>query len=192
MSKLSYTQAITIITLLQISSCLSTQGQDITGQCLSKDLESLVSQGCNFNPNPQTLELLQSFGRPSEDFNFGQATYQEAIVLWQKPKFIAGYFKKAIANPKTPLSGEIAGGIQYFGDYTVIGMQNIHLCSDNGDFADYSITNTQILIETSKTAGQNKDDLRNAGWQLGCLNKIASLKKLLGGEKLTHSLIASE
>ena len=192
MSKISFTHILTSLALIGLGSCLVKEGRNITGQCLTKDLESLVSQGCNFDPNPKTLELLQSFGRPSEDFNFGQATYQEAIALWQKPKFLAGYFKKAIANPMTPLSGEIAGGVQYFGDYTAIGMQNIHLCSDNGDYADYSITNTQILIETSKTAGQSKDDLRNAGWQLGCLNKLISLKKLLGGEKLTHSLIASE
>ena len=192
MSTFKQANYITFFMMLCLNSSLALQARTITGQCLTKDLESLVAQGCNFDPNPKTLEILQNFGNPSEDFNFGQATYQEAIVLWQKPKFIAGYFKKAIANPKTPLSGEIAGGVQYFGDYTVIGMQNIHLCSDNGDFADYSITNSQIIIETSKTAGQSKDDLRNAGWQLGCLNKLASLKKLLAGEKLTHSIIANE
>lgn len=165
MFKLNLIQSLTILTVIGLGSCLKlSSGENISGQCLNQDLKELISGGCQFDPSPAAYNLLKMNSRPASDFNFGQATFNEAIILWQKPKFIAGYFKKAIANPKTPLSGEIAAGTQLMGDYTVVGMQNIHLCSEDGVSADYSVTNVQVIIETSKTSGFSADDIRNAAW----------------------------
>jgi hypothetical protein len=192
MSSISQTFLISIITFLLVSPSLSSKDKEMTGVCLTKDLESLITAGCHFDPKPETLLLLEDLGSQSEDFNLGQATYQEAKALWPTPKYVAGYFKNAIASPNTPYAGEMAAGVQEFGDYTVIGMQNIHVCSDNGKSADYAIYNTQIIIQTSEISKINKEELRNAAWQIGCKNKVNALKKLLSGEDLLHSQIARE
>lgn len=183
---------ITIFTCLalmsSIASCLSVT-ESITGNCLKASLKDLIAAGCNFNPNPEVYRALLKHARSTQNFNFGQATQSEAAALWPTPKFLSGYFGTAISQPNVPVSGEIGAGIQYLGDYVSIGMDNIHLCSDQGEYADYTMTSTKILVKSNFVKKFSKQDLRDAGWQIDCENKNVTYKDLLA---TNHQVISQE
>ena len=136
----------------------------ITGACLTASLKNLIAQGCNFAPKPEVYRALLQYSKSTQSFNFGQATQEEAAEQFPSPKYISGYFGKAIAQPMTPVSGETGAGIQYLKTLVTIGMDNIHLCSDQGIYADWAITSSKIVIKNQYIQDFSKDDLRNAGW----------------------------
>lgn len=195
MNKMSNKSTTTtyILTLALLSACVIAQSPTtLTGQCLVESIRDLVKQGCHFSAKTEIVNLLRSQGNSSQNFNFGQSTYEQAQAIWPKPAFLATYFKSAIAEPMTPLRGELGAGIQYFGDYVVVSMDNIHLCSDQGKYADYSMTSSKLIVKKSIITNYSKDDIRLAGWQLACENKARTYSDLLKGIKLTHSTIAME
>jgi len=54
--------------------------------------------------------------------------------------------------------------MRYYGDYAEISMENIHLCSDNGESTSYLITSAQVIIKTNEITKFDKNDVRLAGW----------------------------
>ena len=154
----------TTLLLLAICATALAQDQNIDGVCLTDSLKKLVSLGCNFNASPEAIATLKKYGTPDQSFDFGAATYAEAAALWPTPAFLAGYFKTAIAQPMTPIRGETAAGIRYFSDFAQVSMNNIHLCSDQGEYADYLMTKAQLNIKTVYIKNFSKDDVRLAGW----------------------------
>jgi hypothetical protein len=156
---------IFIITLFIASVCSQKFNSGLTGVCLKASLQVLVDKGCNFEADPEVVKTLLQYGSSTENFNIGQATYEQSTILFPTPKYISGYFKTAIANKDAAVGGEMGAGIQYYSDFMVIGMDNIHLCSDTGNnYADYAMTSSKVIIKKKFVTNVSKDDLRLAGW----------------------------
>lgn len=146
--------------------------------CLESKIASLVTAGCNYDPNPQLYKIFQENGSISMDLDQGIAPPEQAPYIYPEQSFYKKYFEKAIQNPLIPISGDVGTGMKFDDGFILVQSSFINLCSQDGiKVAHVRYRGSFIMKDFGINTTQ--EEIRRTAWQIICEEKLKTYKQLL-------------